>query len=335
MTKPLYNSILVTGGCGFIGSHFIEKFSKLYPASKIVNIDNLGYSVSPNTIDLLHRIDNYTFEEVDISNYANLSNIFKKNCFDAVFHFAAESHVDNSIASPYEFINSNIIGTYNILECVRSSNSNQDIFLHHISTDEVYGALSLEGAAFTESNKYLPSSPYSASKASSDLLVEAWSHTFGINYLITNCSNNFGSRQNSEKFIPKIINNALKNINIPIYGSGQNIRDWLYVDDHIDAIISLHVAGKKNTTFNVGGGFEISNIELTHLILKILEERHDQSGLLNLIQFVEDRKGHDFRYAINSSKLLKETGWAPKSSFNENLYKTIQWYVENLFWWDK
>ena len=336
MSSRSYNSILVTGGCGFIGSHFIEKFSELHPKSIIVNIDKLGYSVSTKTIQRLSKINNCSFYEIDISNHVDLKELFQKHSFDAIFHFAAESHVDNSIASPYEFIGSNIIGTFNLLECIRHAQElNQDIFLHHISTDEVYGALSHQDAAFTEEHKYLPSSPYSASKASSDLLVEAWSNTYKINYLITNCSNNFGPRQNSEKLIPKIIFNALNNLDIPIYGSGENIRDWLYVEDHVDAILSLHAKGSKNTIFNIGGGFEISNIDLTHLILQILEDSHNYSGLFGLIKFVEDRKGHDFRYAINSSKLMIETGWAPKNPFQENLSHTIDWYIKNLSWWDQ
>ena len=336
MTKSIYNSILVTGGCGFIGSHFIEYFSEYYQDTKIINIDKLGYAVSNKTVELLNQINNYSFYKVDITDIKDVKKIFSENNFDAIFHFAAESHVDNSITSPSDFVNSNIMGTYNLLECTRHSKDlGKNIFFHHISTDEVYGSLSKSENPFEEDNKYLPSSPYSASKASSDLLVEAWSRTYNLDYLITNCSNNYGSRQNIEKLIPKIIKNAVIGKEIPIYGTGDNIRDWLFVKDHVDGILKLHTAKKKNTTYNIGGGFEISNIDLTHMILSILEEDYNFLDLKKLIRFVEDRKGHDFRYAINSSKIFDEAGWQPSNSFQHNLNQTIEWYIKNQSWWDE
>ena len=331
MTKSIYDSILVTGGCGFIGSHFIEFFSENYKDTKIINIDKLGYAVSNKTVELLSQINNYSFHKVDITNIEKVKKIFSENNFDAIFHFAAESHVDNSITSPFDFVNSNIMGTYNLLECIRHSKDlGKNIFFHHISTDEVYGSLSNSDNPFEEDNKYLPRSPYSASKASSDLLVEAWSHTYNLDYLITNCSNNYGSRQNTEKLIPKIIKNALFGMEIPIYGTGDNIRDWLFVKDHIDGILELHIARKKNTTYNIGGGYEISNIDLTNMILNILEEDYNFPDLKKLIRFVEDRKGHDFRYDIDSKKIESELSWTPKVEFETGIKSTISWYLENI-----
>lgn len=329
--------VLVTGGMGFIGSHFLLKCCQRFPSIEFINLDNLSYAVSPRTQKELSEFHNYSFNETDICDLHALEQIFQNHEIDLVVHFAAESHVDNSIEAPLKFINTNILGTFNLLTCIRKVNDiRQDIYFHHISTDEVYGSLEKNDNSFTEVSNFAPSSPYSASKASSDLLVEAWGKTYGIKYLITNCSNNFGPRQFYEKLIPKVILNRLNNQKIPVYGLGLNIRDWLFVDDHIDAILSLYSNGLfLNERFNIGGGYEVSNIDIVESILDLLDVNHGYSESHAFIEFVDDRKGHDFRYSINNSKLKNATGWSPQASFNEHLNETINWYVHNRDWWEK
>jgi len=328
--------VLVTGGSGFIGSHFLSKSCDAFPNINFTNIDNLSYAASSNTEQLLQQYSNYNFQKINITELTKLIKIFQEKSFDLVVHFAAESHVDNSISSPIEFINTNIIGTYNILQCIVSSaNQGKKTLFHHISTDEVFGSLDLNENSFTELSNFAPSSPYSASKASSDLLVEAWGRTFNINYIITNCSNNFGPRQYLEKLIPKTIINIINSKSIPLYGAGTNIRDWLFVEDHIDAILSLYNENLFiNNRFNIGGGHEISNIEIIHAITNILDSNYGFKNSEKLIEFVEDRKGHDFRYSINSSKIESATNWKANKNFKQQLEKTIDWYVQNQNWWN-
>lgn len=331
-------SVIVTGGCGFIGSHFIEECCARFPNIELINIDNLSYAASKKTELLLSKHKNYHHYNIDISNTTQVKNFFNSRSIDLIVHFAAESHVDNSITNPINFLQTNLIGTYNLLDCiVKSSNvlSKKPLF-HHISTDEVYGDLAIDDDPFSEDSQISPSSPYSASKASSDHLVEAWSRTFGIKSLITNCSNNFGPRQFTEKLIPKVILNALNLKKIPIYGSGKNIRDWLYVKDHINAIFALyeHDVFGSGERFNIGGGFEVSNIEIVSSILSILSKKYHLKEANSLIQNVEDRLGHDFRYAINNSKICSTTSWKPSSNFKEDLDQTISWYIENSNWWE-
>ena len=326
--------ILVTGGLGFIGSNFIVKIIKKYPTWKIINVDAKLIGSNKDNLKEIKNNENYLFVKGNIINQKLMDNLISK--VDLVINFAAESHVDNSISSPIEFINTNIIGTYNILQCIVSSaNQGKKTLFHHISTDEVFGSLDLNENSFTELSNFAPSSPYSASKASSDLLVEAWGRTFNINYIITNCSNNFGPRQYLEKLIPKTIINIINSKSIPLYGAGTNIRDWLFVEDHIDAILSLYNENLFiNNRFNIGGGHEISNIEIIHAITNILDSNYGFKNSEKLIEFVEDRKGHDFRYSINSSKIESATNWKANKNFKQQLEKTIDWYVQNQNWWN-
>lgn len=321
-------SIIVTGGCGFIGSHFIESLSKIYPHITIYNVDNFSYASSDYINKLLDK-NNYKFLREDICNASIVDSIINEINPDLIFHFAAESHVDNSIENPLNFINTNIVGTYNLLNSLVKKNSvDKKAIFHHVSTDEVYGSLNLNDESFSENSKYSPNSPYSASKASSDLLVRAWHKTYNLPYIITNCSNNFGPRQHYEKLIPKIIHNALNKTKIPIYGDGSNIRDWLFVEDHIDALLKIHEADLINESFNIGGGIEINNLEMTSMILDILEKKFNFDNLHSLIEFVDDRKGHDFRYSIDSSTIQRLTKWRPSNNFTENLDKTVSYFVQ-------
>ena len=330
-----FKRIFITGGSGFIGSHFIEKIFNDYQDFEILNIDKMSYASSKKTNALFSSSSNFNFLELDISDKNLLSRSLTDFQPDLIINFAAESHVDNSIEHSEDFIKSNIIGTYNLLEEIRILNgSYKNLLFHHISTDEVYGDLDLTQESFSEENRYEPSSPYSSSKASSDLLVQAWGRTYGIPFLITNCSNNYGPRQHSEKFIPTIINNLLKGDKVPIYGDGRNIRDWLFVEDHIDAIFSLHSQGCFNDIFNIGGNDEKLNIDLVHLIIEKMSTLNNLSVDNNQIEFVRDRKGHDLRYSINSEKLRKSTGWEPSVSFDKGISKTIKWYIDNSDWWE-
>ena len=334
MTKTYpFKKILVTGGCGFIGSSYIQNILNNYDGIEVQNIDLMTYATSKKTLALLDEYKNFSHSTLDISNFSLIDKEIKSFDPDLIVNFAAESHVDNSIEGALPFVNSNILGVFNLLEIsknLRDRNKKKFLF-HQISTDEVYGDLDASEPAFTEEHPYDPSSPYSATKASADMLVSAWGRTFKIPYLITNCSNNFGPRQYSEKLIPKIIFNAMNNIDIPIYGNGLNIRDWIYVDDHTQAIIELHKKDIVADRFNIGGDNEITNLDLVENIIKILESHYN---LNPRIKFVDDRKGHDARYAINMKKTNSFIGELPRKTFQENLEKTIAWYVKNSDWWD-
>jgi len=334
MTKTYpFKKILVTGGCGFIGSSYIQNILNNYDGIRVQNIDLMTYATSKKTLALLGEYKNFSHTTLDISQFSLIDKEIKSFDPDLIVNFAAESHVDNSIEGALPFVNSNILGVFNLLEIsknLRDRNKKKFLF-HQISTDEVYGDLDASEPAFTEEHPYDPSSPYSATKASADMLVSAWGRTFEIPYLITNCSNNFGPRQYSEKLIPKIIFNAMNNIDIPIYGNGLNIRDWIYVDDHTQAIIELHKKDIVADRFNIGGDNEITNLDLVENIIKILESHYN---LNPRIKFVGDRKGHDARYAINMKKTNSFIGELPRKTFQENLEKTIAWYVKNSDWWD-
>jgi dTDP-glucose 4,6-dehydratase len=329
--------ILVTGGCGFIGSNYIHQVFEKGRDIHLVNLDKMTYA---GNIHNLNGIPDtfHTFVEGDICDADLVKSLFEKYQFDAVVHFAAESHVDRSIEGPAEFIQTNVVGTLNLLEQSRlfyqHSNSDNFRFLH-VSTDEVYGSLGEHGK-FQETTPYDPSSPYSASKAGSDHLVRAWNRTFGLPILITNCSNNYGSYQFPEKLIPLMIINCLHGKPLPVYGKGENVRDWLYVRDHCEAIHSVLTTGTVGETYNIGGNNEIKNIEVVTTICSLLDEispKEDDSQYSDLITYVRDRPGHDFRYAINANKINSELGWSPQESFETGIRKTIQWYLDNESWW--
>ena len=339
-------TILVTGGAGFIGGAVIRKLLK-ESDSIIFNIDKMGYASDLTSINqsLLgipsESNDRHNLLKVDLSNASEIRFAFKKANPDLVMHLAAESHVDRSIKGPKEFINSNIVGTFNLLEAAREhyeqlANERKNKFkLLHISTDEVFGTLGSEGK-FNESTPYDPRSPYSASKASSDHLVSAWQHTFGLPILITNCSNNYGPWQYPEKLIPKTIINALNNKNIPIYGNGENIRDWLYVEDHAEALIKVLSDGEIGEKYCIGGNEEKTNNEIVELICNFLDEiKPREDSYKSLITYVEDRKGHDFRYSIEANKIKKMLDWSPRFSFKDGLRDTVNWYLENKKWYSK
>lgn len=328
-------SILITGGLGFIGSNFIEYYLEKHPYS-IVNLDKLTYAGNLFNLKHLENHSNYTFIEGDICDKSLIKTLFEKHNFSHIIHFAAESHVDNSIDSPDEFINTNVLGTFNLIDVARKhwikapfefKEGCENNRFHHISTDEVYGTLGKEGL-FTEATSYAPNSPYSASKASSDFLVRSYFHTYGMNVVTTNCSNNYGPKQHDEKLIPTIIRKALNNEEIPIYGDGKNIRDWLYVLDHCKGIDLAFLKGKPGETYNIGGKNERDNLYIANKICSILDEiRPRDNSYKNQIVFVKDRPGHDFRYAIDATKIEKELGWNPDENFESGILKTIQWYL--------
>jgi dTDP-glucose 4,6-dehydratase len=335
-------NILVTGGAGFIGSNFLNLFIPRYPAYKFINFDKLTYAANLLNLKDIENLPNYTFEQGDIADDKKVIEIFARYNPDIVVHFAAESHVDRSILSSAEFIQANIIGTFNLLEACRKfwgsppKPKHQKLF-HHVSTDEVYGSLSLNDTnLFTETTPYAPHSPYSASKASSDHLVRAYYHTYGIPIKITNCSNNYGPYQFPEKLIPLMILNALNNKPLPVYGKGENIRDWLYVEDHCEAIWTVIQKGNIGETYNIGGNNEWKNIDIVNKICDILAEELKKNSLefKKLITFVKDRPGHDLRYAIDSTKIKNELDWQPEETFETGLKKTIRWYLNNKTWID-
>lgn len=317
-------NILVTGAAGFIGANFVEYFVKKYPMEHIIVLDKLTYA--GNRQNLKRVEDKITFIQGDICDFTLVKEIFESYKIQGVIHFAAESHVDNSIKNPFIFTQTNVMGTHTLLEVAKQvwkeGSSNKFV---HISTDEVYGTLGEEGY-FKESTQIAPNSPYSASKASSDLIARAYYETFKMNVSITNCSNNYGPYQHNEKLIPHMIKLALEDKKLPVYGTGSNIRDWLYVEDHCEAIDLVYHRGKAGERYNIGGHNEKRNIEIVKLILKHLQKSED------LIEFVEDRKGHDYRYAIDPSKIKKELGWEPKTKFEDGIIKTIDWYLENSEW---
>lgn len=330
-------TILITGGAGFIGSHVIRLFVNKYPNYKIVNLDKLTYAGNLANLTDVENAENYEFVKGDIVDADFILDLFEKYQFDGVIHLAAESHVDRSITNPTEFIFTNIVGTVNLLNAAKHiwANNFKDKLFYHISTDEVYGSLG-ETGMFTESTAYDPHSPYSASKASSDHLVRAYLDTFGLPSLISNCSNNYGGFQFPEKLIPLFIHNIKNNKALPVYGKGENIRDWLYVEDHADAIDLIYHKGRIGETYNIGGHNEWTNIDLIKLLCSIMDENlgRETGTSVKLISYVKDRAGHDLRYAIDSSKLQNELGWTPSLQFDEGLRKTIKWYLENNDWLD-
>lgn len=338
--------ILVTGGAGFIGSAVIRYLIRETDV-RVVNVDKLTYAGNLESLAEVSQSNRYTFEQVDICDRAEVERVFRDHQPDAVLHLAAESHVDRSIDGPAEFIETNIVGTYTLLEVARSYWQELDAMrkerfrFHHISTDEVYGDLANTDALFTETTSYEPSSPYSASKASSDHLVRAWQRTYGLPTLITNCSNNYGPFHFPEKLIPLVILNALEGKPLPIYGKGDQIRDWLYVEDHARALYLVLKQGKLGETYNIGGHNEKRNIDVVHAICDLLDElqpsRENSStrklrSYRELIRHVEDRPGHDQRYAIDANKIQRELGWVPEETFESGLRKTVTWYLSNLGW---
>jgi dTDP-glucose 4,6-dehydratase len=339
--------ILVTGGAGFIGSAVIRHIIQNTKDS-VINLDKLTYAGNLESLKGIADSDRYVFEQVDICSADELTRVFTEHQPDAVMHLAAESHVDRSIDGPAEFIQTNIMGTYILLEAARSywnelPENRKSVFrFHHISTDEVYGDLEGPEDLFTEETSYAPSSPYSASKASSDHLVRAWQRTYGFPTVVTNCSNNYGPFHFPEKLIPLVILNALEGKALPIYGKGNQVRDWLYVEDHARALYKVVTEGKIGETYNIGGHNEKQNIEVVHTICELLEElvpdnAHsiaggNKNGFKGLVTYVQDRPGHDIRYAIDANKIEKELGWAPEESFESGIRKTVKWYLENNKW---
>ena len=331
--------ILITGGAGFIGNTLVRNLL-LTTEHKIINLDKLGYASDLTSINSLDKklLSRYTFLKVDLNDFSKLKEAIESSNPDFIMHLAAESHVDRSINEPNLFVQSNVIGTFNLLEVVRefykklSENRKQIFKFHHISTDEVFGSLGVKGK-FSEQTSYDPRSPYSASKAASDHLVRAWFHTYKIPTIVSNCSNNYGPWQFPEKLIPTIIINALQINQIPIYGNGLNIRDWLYVEDHVEGLKKIVFEGKPGETYCIGGDGEKTNLEVASTICEILDELVPISfSYKTLIKFVEDRPGHDKRYAIDSSKIKNKLGWSPNYSFDNGIRKTVFWYKENLSW---
>ncbi len=329
-------TILITGGAGFIGSHVVRLFVNKYSDYKIVNLDKLTYAGNLANLKDIEARPNYEFVKADIVDAAGMPKLFEERQFDGVIHLAAESHVDRSISNPTEFVFTNVIGTVNLLNAARHiwSGGAEGKRFYHISTDEVYGALKMDGGMFTESTRYDPHSPYSASKASSDHFVRAYHDTFGLPMVVSNCSNNYGSYQFPEKLIPLFINNIRNNKLLPVYGKGENIRDWLWVEDHARAIDLIFHRGVNGETYNIGGHNEWKNIDLIRVMCRIMDRKlgRTEGSSEKLITYVKDRAGHDLRYAIDSSKLQKDLGWLPSLQFEEGIEKTIDWYLENEEW---
>jgi dTDP-glucose 4,6-dehydratase len=325
----MIKNILVTGGAGFIGSSLVKYLTSKYNNYRIINIDALTYASNYKEIKKLEKLNNYSFHKLNINDVDNIEHLFSKYSFDQVIHLAAETHVDNSIKKPSAFVETNVVGTLNLLKIANKFWTNKENKLfYHISTDEVFGSLGQNGL-FTEDSPYDPRSPYSASKAASDHLVRSFYHTYNLPIIVSNCSNNFGPNQHKEKLIPVVINSILNNQKIPVYGDGKNIRDWIYVEDHVKAIDKIIHNGILGETYLIGGDCEFSNIDLIFKIIgitdKILNRKKGKSE--QLISYVEDRKGHDYRYAIDHSKLKNKLSWEPSKDFDKNLVETINWYI--------
>ena len=330
-------NILVTGGAGFIGSHLVRLLVNKYSAYHIINMDLLTYAGNLENLKDIEHKENYSFVKCDICDYKKVKQVFVDYKIDSIIHLAAESHVDRSIEDPFSFAQTNVMGTLSLLQAAKSywENNFKNKLFYHISTDEVYGSLSDEGF-FTEKTNYDPHSPYSASKASSDHFVRAFSDTYGLPIVISNCSNNYGSFQFPEKLIPLFINNIVNNKPLPVYGKGENVRDWLFVKDHAVAIDVIFHKGKLNETYNIGGFNEWKNIDLIKVIIKTVDKMlgRDEGTSDKLITYVTDRAGHDLRYAIDSTKLKNELGWEPSLQFEEGIEKTVKWYLDNKEWMD-
>ena len=333
-------TILITGGAGFIGANFIVHFLANNPDCKVVNLDLLTYAGTLDNLTEIENAPNYEFVKGDICDRAFIESLFAMHDFKGVIHFAAESHVDNSISGPEAFIKTNVLGTFNLLDAARQywmdapnkyKSGYEDCRFHHISTDEVYGTLG-ETGLFTEETPYAPNSPYSASKASSDMVVRSYFHTYGMNVVTTNCSNNYGPKQHQEKLIPTIIRKAISGENIPIYGDGQNVRDWLYVLDHCTGIELAYKNGKAGETYNIGGRNERNNLYIANKICELLDTMHPKAegNYKDQITFVTDRPGHDLRYAIDATKIEQELGWKAAENFETGIVKTIEWYLQKL-----
>jgi dTDP-glucose 4,6-dehydratase len=330
-------NILVTGGAGFIGANFLNLLVPRHPEHFFVNADKLTYAANPGSLAALEERANYVLERVDVADPAAVDELFERHAPDVVVHFAAESHVDRSILGPREFVRTNVEGTFVLLDACRrhwEGAFDRKLF-HHVSTDEVYGSLGADGL-FSERTRYDPSSPYSASKAASDHLVRAWGRTYGLPFTLTNCSNNYGPYQFPEKLIPLMILNAMEGRELPIYGRGDNVRDWLFVTDHVEAIWTVIHRGATGETYNVGGHNELTNLEVVDRICALVAEEHgrDVASVRALKRFVKDRPGHDLRYAIDASKIERELGWTPRETFETGLRKTVRWYLDHGEWVD-
>lgn len=327
--------ILITGGAGFIGSHVVRRFVKRYPELDIYNLDALTYAGNLENIKDIENAPNYTFVKGDITDEGYINALFAEHKFEGIIHLAAESHVDRSITDPLAFVKTNVIGTMNLLNAFKSlwQGNFEGKRFYHISTDEVYGTLGAEGL-FTETTPYSPNSPYSASKAASDHFVRAYGETYGLPYVITNCSNNYGSYHFPEKLIPLFINNIINNKPLPVYGDGKYTRDWLFVEDHAAAIDLVFHNGKNHETYNIGGFNEWQNIDLVKLLCRLMDKKlgRAEGTSAQLITYVKDRPGHDLRYAIDATKIKKELGWEPSVTFEQGLEKTIDWYLNNQEW---
>jgi len=333
----MQKSILLTGGAGFIGSHVVKLFVSKYPEYKIVNLDCLTYAGNLENLKEVEGASNYFFEKVNLLEEENLRKVFDEHGITDVIHLAAESHVDRSITDPLAFVKTNVIGTVNLLNVAKAVwKENESHLFYHVSTDEVYGSLD-DGGFFKETTSYDPQSPYSASKASSDHFVRAYANTYGLRTVISNCSNNYGPNQFPEKLIPLCIHNIKNNKPLPVYGKGENVRDWLFVVDHAHAIDKVFHEGKTGETYNIGGWNEWQNIDIVKLLCQIMDRKlgREEGESAKLITFVKDRAGHDLRYAIDATKLEKELGWKPSLQFEEGIEKTVDWYLENEEWLER
>ena len=326
--------LLITGGAGFIGSHVVRRFVRMYPNDQIFNLDNLTYAGNLENLKDIEQASNYHFVKGDITDSAFIQNLFETHQFDGVIHLAAESHVDRSISNPMAFVMTNVVGTVNLLNAARHIwKASEGKRFYHVSTDEVYGQLGHEGK-FVETTPYNPNSPYSASKAASDHFVRAYHHTYGLPVVLSNCSNNYGSHHFPEKLIPLMINNILQKKPLPVYGKGENVRDWLFVEDHAAAIDVIFHQGVLGDTYNIGGNNEWKNIDLVKHLCRLMDQKLNRNAgeSEQLITYVTDRAGHDFRYAIDSSKLMSELAWKPSVTFEQGLEKTVDWYLANQEW---